>query len=152
MLNKSPALVLGFFICFVTSRYFEESEERGEAMGPHRYFVQIADKQSSVSNVQEIEPKVFSWIQQLPLMDTSINEPNLMKLERYSKGDLFQPTGNIQSFYAGVAKMSDNSLVLQYHYFLEVRPVKLRGMKRKPFLIKDYAEIKAQKTGNGDGR
>lgn len=121
-------------------------------MGPHRYFVQVVEKNKQATYVQEIEPKVFSWLQQLPIMDTTINEPNLLKLERYADMGLFQPTGDIQTFYAGVAKMSDGSLLMQYHYFLGVRPVKLRGTKKKPFLIKDLAEIQAQKARNGDRR
>lgn len=114
-------------------------------MGPHRYFVRIADKEGS-SRVQEIEPKMFTWLQQLPIMDTTVNEPNLLQLQRYQDLGLFQPTEQVEAFYAGVAKMSNNVLILQYHYFVLVRPTKLINHKKKPFLIADYEAILSQKT------
>lgn len=118
---------------------------------PHRFFVRVADKEER-NYVQEIDPKMFSWLQQLPTMDTSINEPNLLKLERYAEDGLYQPTGQVEAFYAGVVRLSNNALVIQYHYFLNVRPTKLKNYKKKPFLISDYNEIQAQKTRNGDSR
>lgn len=119
-------------------------------MGPHKYFVQLTGYDKNKVIVQEVDPKVFAWLQQLPVMNTLINEPNLLKIERYEKLGLFQPTGEIQAFYAGVARMSDNTLIQQYHYFLGVKFTRLQGRKQKPFLIKDYSEILNQKTQNGD--
>jgi hypothetical protein len=118
-------------------------------MGPHRYFVQISDKTAGVY-VQEVEPKLFGWIQKLPPMDTAVNEPNLLQLERYPALGLVQATQEVQTFYAGVGKMSDNSMIMQFHYFLVLKQTKLRNSKKKPYLIKDYAEILNQKALNGD--
>lgn len=120
-------------------------------MGPHKFFVRILDKEQR-NFVQEVDPKMFTWLQQLRTMDATINEPNLLKLERYPDSGLYQPTGQIEAFYAGVARMSDDSLVIQYHYYVNVRPTKLRGHKKKPFLISDYGRILTQKTQNGDSR
>lgn len=119
--------------------------------GPHKYFVRIANKEQT-NRVQEIDPKMFVWLQQLPLMDASINEPNLLQLQRYRDEGLYQPTGEIEAFYAGIAMMSDNSLVMQYHYFVNVRPTKLKAHKKSPFLISDYGASPPQKTSNGDRR
>lgn len=120
-------------------------------MSPHKYFVQVADKNSQVL-IQEIEPKLFSFLQLLPSMDVALNEPNLLKLERYPSLGLVQTTSEIQTFYGGVARMSDNSLIMMFHYFLVLRPTKLQNHKKKPYFLSDYEAILNSKASNGDSR
>jgi hypothetical protein len=120
-------------------------------MSPHKYFVQVTDKSSQVL-VQEIEPKLFSFLKLLPPMDVALNEPNLLKLERYPSLGLVQTTSEIESFYSGVARMSDNSLVKMVHYFLVLRLTKLQNHKKKPYFISDYEAVLTSKASNDDSR
>lgn len=123
-------------------------------MGPHKFFVQATDKKTKQTFVQEIEPKLFSWLQELPAMDAVLNAPNLLRLERYEEQGLFQPTGETQAFYAGVAIVNDSNrtMVPQYHYFYLLRPVLFKPQKKQPYLLKDYARILNQKTKEDDSR
>lgn len=119
-------------------------------MGQHRYFVQVQEKNNRLSVVQEVDPKLFAWLQQLTPMDATLNEPNLLQLERYKHLGLFQIVGETQGFYAGIGKMSDGSLLPIYHYFLFVRSTKLISKKKKPYFIADLEAINRQKTLKGD--
>ena len=112
---------------------------------PHRYFIRILDKENK-NYVQEVDPRLFSWLQQLPVMDTTVNEPNLLKIERYSEQGLYQSTGQIEAFYAGVVRLPNDALIIQYHYFLNIKSTKLKNYKKQPFIISDFSVTQNLKT------
>lgn len=98
------------------------------------YFIQIVSKQKKTW-VQQVDKTVFHWIANLPVMDNSVNEPNLLLLDQYPDEGLMQPSNEINAFYAGVVKLPDGKLTVQYHYFVSVRKTALQGLKKKPYRV-----------------
>lgn len=107
-------------------------------MSPHKYFAQIVDK-GKRGVVQEVDPRMFTFITKLPKIDAAVNEPNLLQFERYPDLGLFHPTNEITTYYAGVNKVDKHDLVVTYHYFVALMPTKLKPNKKKAVLVTDYA-------------
>lgn len=108
----------------------------------NKYFV-LVPRRDAPPLVQEVEAKIFAWLQQAPRIDPTSNEINLITLERYPKLGNFEITEEIAGHYAGVGKVGTDLMPI-YHYFLSLRMTNLKMFKRKPFFIQDNAVLQQQ--------